>query len=159
MMLREIATILMAANMIILVQANGKANFVQYKKYLKKRILDANLTVKSTVPSFQARNLIACTVKCNLVSDCEMVSYDDQKQCTMFTNQTVIIDLHPSESTNVYSKHPIKSCLNDDFYADMDQMSCLLKKSYGVGCDDSDQCLKGLECAGYTCNCISSTKK
>lgn len=109
-MLRKIATILFVANMTMLVYSND--NFVQYKKYLNKSIKDGTLTVKSTDSTLQARNLVVCTVKCNLVNDCEMVSYDDQKRCTMFTKQTVITDLRPSTSTNVYSKKPIKSCLN-----------------------------------------------
>lgn len=156
-MLRKIATILLVANMTMLDYSN--ANFVKYKKYLNKKIVDENLTVSSADPTFQTRNLVVCTVKCNLVSDCEMVSYDDQNRCTMFTNQTVIVDLHPSASTNVYSKNPIESCLNDDFYADMNQMSCLRRKSAGVGCDNKDQCMKGLECADYICACIPPSEK
>jgi len=157
-MFEKSRTILIFLSMILMASPNNQ--FVQYKKYLNKEIANEKLLVNSTPDSvFQAQALAFCMIRCNLNSECELISYNKQNQCKMFTNQTVFFDLTGSNTTNVYSKNAIKSCLKEDFYADVKQMVCLKKKLNGVGCDNNDECLKTLECSNLTCGCISPTEK
>lgn len=162
MLLKTGTILLVAVKMLVfasdILNSRG-GNFVQYTKYLNKRIVDMSLAVTNNA-TFQAQNLVMCTVKCNLNSMCGMVMYNQQaRECTMFTNQTVIVDLQPSVNTNVYSKAKIRSCAHPDFYADMMEMKCKAKKTGGLSCEEDEQCTIGLECANYTCQCTSSDKK
>lgn len=162
MLLKTGTILLVAVNMLALASGalNSRGgNFVQYKRYLNKKIANMSLVVMKAA-TFQTRNLVLCKVKCNLNSECGMVTYNEQaKECTMFTNQTVMIDLQPSVSTSVYSKANIRSCAHPDFYADMTEMICKAKKTGGQSCEGDEQCLGGLECANHICQCISSDKK
>ena len=156
----RVRTVFQALSLFILVYCDN-SKLVQYKKYLNKAILNESLAVQnSPSASFKAQALAFCTIKCNLNTECELISFDNQNQCKLFSNQTTTFDLTNSSTTNVYSKNRIKFCLNEDlFYPDMSQGKCVPRKANGVGCETSEQCMISLECSGLNCSCISPTKK
>ena len=143
---------------LLLLADAGESQLIQYKKYLNKTILNESLAVENS--TFKAQALAFCTIKCNLNTECELISFDNQNQCKLFSNQTTTFDLANSSTTNVYSKNRIKFCLNEDlFYPDMSQGKCVPRKANGVGCETSEQCMISLECSGLNCSCLSPTKK
>ena len=153
----RVRTVFQALSLFLSVYCDN-SKFVQYKKYLNKAILNESLAVQNA--SFNAQALAFCTIKCNLNTECELISFDNQNQCKLFSNQTKTFDLTNSSTTNVYSKSRIKFCLNEDlFYADMGQGKCVPRKANGVGCETSEQCMGSLECSGWKCACVSPAHK
>ena len=150
-------TIFIVHYLFLLVYCDN-SKFVQYKKYLNKAVLNESLALNSNTT--HVRSFAFCSIKCNLNTECELISFDNQNQCKLFSNQTTTFDLANSSTTNVYSKNRIKFCLNEDlFYPDVKQGKCAPRKANGVGCETSEQCMISLECSGLNCSCISPTKK
>ena len=142
---------------LLLLADAGESQLIQYKKYLNKTILNESLAVENS--TFKAQALAFCTIKCNLNSECAAVSFDQQGQCRLFTNQTTTLALRESAASHVYAKGPLKACVDEAFYADGELGRCARRRASGAACRTSDQCLGSLECAGLTCACIAPAHK
>ena len=108
--------------------------------------------------------LIKCGSKCNLNPSCGLCSLNvSTNMCTLFDNLTTLLDLTPVDNSlspvTILSKTKLLTCL-PDYYYDVENVVCFLKKLFGESCLNPDQCFatKGLNCINSTCNCTNSTK-
>ncbi len=129
-----------------------------YKIYEKHDINDKikmNFTLKEpfTVNPKSAR--LTCLAPCNLNDDCLLVTLDTKLNiCSMFNNQTSLINIINKTDMILFSKIELKTCINDDYYPDYENSICLKKKFYGEICLSSEECLEKLDLKCSNGKCI-----
>ena len=135
-------------------------NAVQFTKYYTYNNLIVSIQAQGSLKlkgPFQVRKsnpLIYCMGECNQNQDCFVATVDSRGLCTLYNNQTLLINTIYSNNTKLVSKQQMKQCF-DGYYADLSNMVCYQKKSNGISCLSSVECqdFAGLSCMNNTCKC------
>ena len=135
----------------------------KYSKYGNKMIsglYEAKLKVLTTFKVSSFNPSVACMAACNMNCDCALVSLNSSYYCTMFSNQTLLINLEDSTVSTIYSKDPIKQCFQGFYYIGKNN-TCQPQKGINQTCLESVECKQnlGLGCLNGLCQCSDSDHK
>ena len=101
----------------------------------------------------------SCMLACSATSDCGVATIEENI-CTLFNNQTVLINTVHSNNAKLFSKYEMKECF-DGYYANVTAKVCHVKKLNGLSCLSNEECLSsaGLECSNGNCICKNPNYK
>ena len=136
--------------------------FTKFNTYNNMAISNQSQPLLKLKNSFQVSKYSSdksCLLACSAASNCAVATIEENI-CTLFNNQTVLINTIYSDSVKLFSKNEMKTCL-DGYYANFTSMVCLPKKLNGIGCLSTEECLSsaGLECSNGKCLCPSTEYK
>ena len=145
------------ANKVILMKFQ---KYSQYKNKMVSGLYEANLRVLGTFKVSSSNPSVACMAACNMNCNCALVSLNSSYFCTMFSNQTLLVNLENSTVSNMYSKDAIKQCFEGFYYLGKNN-TCQPKKAINQTCLDSIECKQnlGLGCLNGLCQCSNSDFK
>ena len=141
---------------VLLVIVDG-SQFVKYHIYNNLGIANQfkySLQVKQALLVGKYSPTNNCMAACNNESSCSIATLDGVNNCTMFNNQTTLINTVPTTGTNLFSKVEMQMCFNG-FYANLTTLVCRAQKLYSVSCLYTNECLNsvGLQCFSGSCQC------
>ena len=147
---------------MILIKLSMLTSAVQLTKYYTYNNLSISIQAQGSLKlkgPFQVRktnSAFYCMGECNQNQDCFVATVDSCGLCTLYNNQTLLINTLYSNNTKLVSKQQMKECY-DGYYADLTNMVCHQKKSNGISCLSSVECtdLAGLTCVNNTCQCLN----
>ena len=134
--------------------------YSQYENKMVSGLLEANLRVFDTFEVRSSNPSIACMAACNMNCNCALVSLNSSYFCTMFSNQTLLVNLEDSTVSNMYSKDAIKQCFEGFYYLGKNN-TCQPKKAINQTCMELVECKQniGLDCLNGLCQCSNSDFK
>ena len=147
---------------------NFVLNFANANQFTKFNTYN-NLTISNQSHSFlKLKNAFqvskyssdkSCLLACSAASNCAVATIEENI-CTLFNNQTVLINTIYSDNVKLFSKNEMKLCF-DGYFANYTAMACQAKKLNGIGCLSTEECLSssGLECSNGNCLCTNSDYK
>ena len=140
---------------------NG-GQFTKYNIYTNLTIsaqFKASLQLKQSFQVSKYSSEMKCMIACTAEMSCALVTVDQFNSCTLFSNQTTLINTVFSDNTKLMSKTEMNLCFSK-FYADMSMLVCRPQKTINVSCLSSDECLDltGLECLNGYCQCPPNIK-
>ncbi len=136
-------------------------DFVKYQIYQNTDINDNYKKVLRVESSFVLNKDSAelfCLYRCNLNLNCYLAALDfNTNNCTMYNNQTTLMNTVQKANTVLYSKNELESC-SSDYYQDTTTNACKSKKSYNAICNSTIECYEsdGLQCLNGKCTCSIS---
>ena len=143
---------------LLLIKSSQCINFVKTKVYNKTTVKGIHFTNNSISNSFQVSNynpLSDCTKSCIFRDDCALAVLNfEQNICTMFNNQTTLMNTESSVESILISKQELVICLNG-YYPDFQLQVCKMTKTNGQICNSSIECIQnvGLVCLNMVCQC------
>ena len=151
---------LLSINFILSI-ANAN-QFTRFNNYMNLTVSNRSQAFLRLKNAFQVSKYTpdkSCMLACSVASDCAVATIEEDI-CTLFNNQTVLINTVYSDKTKLFSKNEMKLCF-DGYFANYTAMVCQAKKLNGIGCFLTEECLSssGLECSNGKCLCSNSDIK
>lgn len=131
------------------------AEFIRYRSMEKKKVSassKAHLMIKNT---FRVSDPLFCNIKCNQDSSCSAVTIENEKDCTMFTNETTLFDLEDSTTSVLMTKKELPKCPWKTRSYNENLNICVLLPLHNEVCSDSCMHFRGLKCQSGKCQCLN----
>ena len=88
----------------ILIIGIVNAEFKRYRIYKEKKISASSPDSLKIKDTFRVSDPLFCTVECNKQSSCSVASIENDKDCTLFTNDTTLFDTEVSQNSKIMSQ-------------------------------------------------------
>ena len=144
---------------ICIVKASQYTKYNIYANLTVSAQFKPSLQVKQSFPVSKYSPETKCMIACTVEISCALATVDQSNSCTLFSNQTTLINTVFSENTKLMSKTEMSMCFSK-FYADMSMLVCRPQKTINISCLFSDECLDmtDLECLNGYCQCPPNIK-
>ena len=138
------------------------SQFIKYYIYNNLSIatqFKSMLQVKQSVLVSKHSPTNKCMSACNSEPSCKIATLDQANNCTLFNNQTTLINTVPTTGTYLFSRIELQMCFSG-FYANLTALVCRVQKPIASFCVSSNECLNsvGLQCVSGSCQCPPDTE-
>jgi hypothetical protein len=148
--------------------------YLNFSLVISFQMIPLNIYNKTSIMSNRKSTVAIASVnvsKYNPLKECMMMCLQEEScssgsinytnsDCTLYNNQTVIMDFIESTDSLLFSKQKLQICLNT-FYLDINNSICFPKLLNQFECNSSVQCLDsaGLVCINNICQCSDTINK